>query len=111
MTFFSGKFEIWPFWPIFGQKWANLAQNGLFWSIFVLFFQNSVLTFADFLHKVDSQYSNVETVSGYPVKIQNGEFWPILATGWRKFFFTIFFYFSKLYDFGRKFFFCHSTPL
>ncbi len=36
-------------------------------------FQNSALTFADFLHKVDSQYSNVETVSGYPVKIQNGK--------------------------------------
>ena len=35
--FFSGKFEIWPFWPIFGQKWPILAQNGLFWSIFGLF--------------------------------------------------------------------------
>merc|ERR1712074_528919 len=56
--FFSGKFEIWPFWPIFGQKWPILAQNGLFWSIFGLFFQNSTLTLANFLHKADSQYHN-----------------------------------------------------
>ena len=63
--------NFWSKMANFGPKWPFLVY---FWT----FFQNSALTFADFLHKVDSQYSNVETVSGYPVKIQNGQ---ILAIG------------------------------
>ena len=50
-----------------------MANFGPKWPIFLLFFQNSALTFANFLYKVDSQYRNVETVSGYPGKIQNGQ--------------------------------------
>ena len=31
--FLMKKLNIWPFWPIFGQKWLILAKNGLFWPI------------------------------------------------------------------------------